>query len=647
MIFPSIWPARYALVLLAGLAMVVGARAQSSLISIETVAVGDPGNLAFSNYQGETHGAVSYEFEIGKYEVTVEQYARFLNAVASVTSEDHIKDLWNTNMAEDATIAGIARSGGGVTLDPYRYSEIGSGSRPVTYVSWFDAARFVNWLHNGATLGAGTENGAYNLSGATNGIVIKNGGAKWWIPSEDEWCKAAYYKGGSTNAGYWTFPTQSDTAPGNTTQGLRNQANYFNGFHSVTQLEALDATRNHLTDVGAFTDSPSTYGTFDQAGNVEEWNDALGFGFDARGCRGGSWGSKFSQFLSQRFMLSPETERNITGFRVATVAKPSPPPVARSAWNEGVQGVFSPDGAAPTPIDVLPGDNSIIGSVGKNVDDHFTFTIPQGRALHSIMLADYNSTDSTAWIGLMAGASWTAGDDSGINAELLLAHGHFGTGEIDGVAGGNVGQPILGISPDSPLGPGTYTVKLQQFGDSAAYRFVFNVAETPLPAPQITSALTAKATVGRAFLYQITASNSPETFDATGLPQGLKINKSTGRIDGKSKQAGDFLITLSANNAGTGTGSALLALSIAKGSQTITFNPKKTQSFKKGRTFTLSATTNSKLRVSFTSNKPKILSIKGNKATILRKGEVTITASQAGNGNYRAAKSVPQTIRIR
>jgi hypothetical protein len=167
------------------------------------------------------------------------------------------------------------------------------------------------------------------------------------------------------------------------------------------------------------------------------------------------------------------------------------------------------------------------------------------------------------------------------------------------------------------------------------------------PAAAITSGVfKAGSAVGKSFSYRITANNFPSTFQAAGLPAGLKVNATTGVISGRPANAGKFDVTILASNTGTGTASATLALNVAKGTQTITFKPKTTQPFKKGRTFKLSATANSKLRVSFKSSKPKILSITGNKATILRKGEVTITASQGGNANYKAAKSVGRTIKL-
>ena len=290
------------------------------LVTIETVTVGDAGNAADTT----GYGAVASEFAIGKYEVTIGQYTTFLNSAASVTSDSYVVDLWNANMATDLNIAGISRSGAGTLASPYSYSVIGSGNRPIAYVSWFDAARFANWMNNGATDGASTETGAYTLNGATNGVNITvNPGATWYLPSEDQWYKAAYYKGGGTNAGYWDYPTQSDTAPGNTIGGAANQANYYAEEFAVTQQPIpIVPTQNYLTDAGVFSNSAGVYGTYDQGGNVWEWNDAV---IDSsRGLRGGSWESEEVYLQSSlRFPLVPTDENNDAGFRLATVPEPS------------------------------------------------------------------------------------------------------------------------------------------------------------------------------------------------------------------------------------------------------------------------------------------------------------------------------------
>jgi formylglycine-generating enzyme required for sulfatase activity len=302
-------------------------------ITIDTVIVGNPGN-APDLYTGSLYGAVNYTYAIGKYEVNLNQYTAFLNAVAATDTYS----LYNPSMATYLNIAGISRSGSNGTDT---YSVIGSGLRPVTFVSWFDAARFANWMANGQPTGAQnsttTEDGAYALNGATSGIFTKNAinpntGAPptWWIPSEDEWYKAAYYDQSlnSGTGGYWLYPTQSEIIPGNTIGAAANQANYmyYNGsnyIYSVTQNASYSSSQNYLTDGGAFSNSGSFYGTFDQGGNVWEWNDAVIFGSD-RGLRGGSWyDDDVILQSSSRFNFAPTFENNGVGFRVASVPEPS------------------------------------------------------------------------------------------------------------------------------------------------------------------------------------------------------------------------------------------------------------------------------------------------------------------------------------
>lgn len=131
-------------------------------------------------------GSVSYEYKIGKYPITNSQYCSFLNLKA--ISDPY--NLYNTNMGSSVR-GGIDRSG---TSGNYAYSlKTNMADKPVVYISWYDAARFVNWLHNGGGSG-NTESGAYNLGGASSGIFYKNEQSLYWIPTEDEWYKAAFYK---------------------------------------------------------------------------------------------------------------------------------------------------------------------------------------------------------------------------------------------------------------------------------------------------------------------------------------------------------------------------------------------------------------------------------------------------------------------
>jgi len=288
-------------------------------VTIDWATVGDAGNAADTAGAPSPAGAVGYEYRIGRHEVTIGQYAEFLAAVA--TADPY--GLYTPALATNANVAGIVQSGSPGT---YTYSVVGSPLRPITYVSWFDAARFANWLQNGQGTGS-TETGAYTLNGATSGAPpARNAGAQFYIPTEDEWYKAAYYKGGGTSAGYWTYATRSNTAPGNTIGGAANEANFYAGRYSVTQSSSFSADQNYLTDVGAFSGSGSAYGTFDQNGNVLEWNDLVGAGGALRGVRGGDWDDTADALeSSSRFLNDPTDELPGLGFRLASpVAVPEP-----------------------------------------------------------------------------------------------------------------------------------------------------------------------------------------------------------------------------------------------------------------------------------------------------------------------------------
>ncbi len=290
----------------AGLVLALGTDAQA--VIIETVAVGDPGNAA----DDTGYGAVADEYRIGTYEVTNSQYADFLNAVAS-SSDPY--GLYSLSMGNG--YGGITRTG---SLGNYTYNAIsGRENKPVNYVSFWDACRFANWMHNGQGSGD-TETGAYTLTtqGMANNTVTRNAGALVFIPTVNEWYKAAYYKGGGTNAGYWDYPTQSDTAP---TAEAPPGADFTNG--SANYNNAVGG--GSLTDAGAYSAKPSdsAYGTFDQAGNVFEWNETI-VATTSRGVRGGSFGSAASVLHSSyNISVSPTTEYNVIGFRVGRVPDPA------------------------------------------------------------------------------------------------------------------------------------------------------------------------------------------------------------------------------------------------------------------------------------------------------------------------------------
>jgi len=318
-------------VLSLGAAALLGSLAVSAhaQVTLDMVTVGNPGNA--NDTGGTRNGAVAYSYQIGKYDVTIGQYASFLNAVDPNGTNPN--GIYNRSMATDLNIAGISYTSGASTGSKYAVISNGgnSSNRPITYVSWFDAARFANWMTNGQG-GGDTETGAYTLNGATSGnAVAANPGAAFRLPTNDEWYKAAYYSpnyGGVGVAGYYAYATQSNTAPGNQIGGTANQANYApGGVYSVTQSASYSASQNYLTDVGAFSGSGSFYGTFDQNGNVSQWNDLNGTSGSSRGVRGGYWNDDGPFVLSSSFSDSnaPSSEHSNIGFRLASpVAVPEP-----------------------------------------------------------------------------------------------------------------------------------------------------------------------------------------------------------------------------------------------------------------------------------------------------------------------------------
>ena len=302
-------------------------------ISIKTVSVGDEHNSAdpLTGY-----GAVQDPYKIGRTEVTAEQYCAFLNAVA--TKSDLYK-LYNSKMASDSSVASIQQIWD-ASSKLYQYKTIkGAEHFPIVYVSWLSAARYCNWLQNNQPIGeegaVTTERGAYHLDGYMGGVVPVEKDATWSLPTEDEWYKAAYYKGGGTNTGYWLYPTQHDTAPDNKMTGASgNSANIFIlvqgkswwGF-PTTQETYSCSSAPFLTSVDTFSNAAGYYQTYDMGGNVFEWVDAHREGLDPtiQVVRGGAWSKEFgaeSLKSSYRNMTNHASlETNAIGFRVVNRKK--------------------------------------------------------------------------------------------------------------------------------------------------------------------------------------------------------------------------------------------------------------------------------------------------------------------------------------
>ncbi len=308
-------------------------------VTIDLVTVGDPGNapdpLNTNTVPGI--GSVTYTYQIGKFEVRNSEYVEFLNAVADTDTYG----LYSSSMNSDAR-GGIVQSG---SSGSYTYSvKSGYENMPVVYVSFYDAVRFANWLENDQPTGAQgagtTETGSYTLftsGSSTTNVSARGANATWVIPTENEWYKAAYYDptaSGTTN--YWLYPTQSDSIPnsrppngsdansGNFYRDDGSPDDFLNDGFAKTGSTSFNSATNYLTAVGGYTVADSYYGTFDQGGNVWEWDETIISGSD-RGLRGGAWNSSVGNLPSPvRASTTPTNESyNLgVGFRVAAIPEP-------------------------------------------------------------------------------------------------------------------------------------------------------------------------------------------------------------------------------------------------------------------------------------------------------------------------------------
>jgi hypothetical protein len=265
--------------------------------NIDFATIGNAGNTA----DNTTYGAVGYTYRMGVYEVSRDMITKY-NAIGAGPA---------------ITLQDMASFGGN------------GAARPATGVSWNEAARFVNYLNTSSGYSAAYQ---FDTGGANDNIALwevgdsgynaanpfRNSNAHYFLPSEDEWYKAAYYDPNkSGGAGYWDYATGSDTAPTAVASGTSGGTavygqSFGNGPADITNAGGLSA-----------------YGTMAQNGNVREWgesgvtapNDLAG---ESRLLRGGGWSNSSGSLASSfRNTNSPTFELNTVGFRVAAVPEPS------------------------------------------------------------------------------------------------------------------------------------------------------------------------------------------------------------------------------------------------------------------------------------------------------------------------------------
>lgn len=306
--------------------------------TLNVVPVANAGNPADTNGLGK----VTANYSISEGDITVAQYVAFLNAVAK-------SDPYGLYCNDDHW--GIARTGQNgsyhYTTQPGTSGTQTWADLPVTHITWGAAARFCNWLTNGQPTGAEgagtTETGSYALNGAQDSTMTgatRNANAKYVLPTLDEWYKAAYY--GGPTAGYYRYPTGSNTAP-NAESPKLNGANSAN-FNQANLNSIVGSTTNfdYYTAIGAYTNTHNFYGTYDQGGNVSQWIEGwqqIGTGAWARMApriRGASWEDTLSSVASSSanpsdpncpdvvMPLYSDTATQDIGFRIVMLNTPEP-----------------------------------------------------------------------------------------------------------------------------------------------------------------------------------------------------------------------------------------------------------------------------------------------------------------------------------
>jgi formylglycine-generating enzyme required for sulfatase activity len=254
--------------------------------TIDFVDIGNAGNAADTT----TYGAVPYEYRASIYEITQDAITK-------------------------ATASGMAN----VTAGAW------TGNQPAATITWYEAAAFVNFLNTNSGKTAAynlTFSGSWSMAlwsseqawtaGGTN--LYRNKDAYYFLPSENEWYKAAYYNAAGTN--YFVYPTGSDTAPTAVASGTN----------------AGSAVYDNVASVPATVDSAgglSPYGTMGQGGNVFEWTESAFAGTnnsttEDRAIRGGNYATAMNVLSSSdRYNLGPAAQFPGVGFHVASVPEPS------------------------------------------------------------------------------------------------------------------------------------------------------------------------------------------------------------------------------------------------------------------------------------------------------------------------------------
>ena len=313
-------------------------------------------------------------------------------------------------------------------------------------------------------------------------------------------------------------------------------------------------------------------------------------------------GSNFSGLTAVRFNSSPSTSYTVNSLTQITVIVPG----AATTGKISVSNVFG-TGTSATDFLVVPivlsedfatltsGSESSPSAieVTRNLTPNFPISTKAFSAGGEVKLGSNSALGSITSKSLdLSGSEFDVSFDvKGWNSAggiTVTANGQTQNVTYTSIIGGIFETKVLHF----PAGTANTTVTFSTIS-SAKRAFLDNIIVTKsslsVTAPVISSSLAQSGTVGSAFNYQITASSSPISYGATGLPGGLGINISTGVITGTPTSAGTSNVTISATNA-SGTGSATLVITVNSSASAPVINSSLAQSGKVDTAFSYQIT---------------------------------------------------------
>ena len=154
-----------------------------------------------------------------------------------------------------------------------------------------------------------TESGRLQLNGATSQsqlmAVTRLGGATYFMPSENEWYKAAYLQPRHTST-YWAYATQSNSGPSTGSATGTNKANYY----TWPVFDRCDEST--LSRIGVFAHRPAPSGPLTWVATCCSGMNS-NIPLELRGMEGGDWAAlhRLSSLLQRRPADGRELRRGL------------------------------------------------------------------------------------------------------------------------------------------------------------------------------------------------------------------------------------------------------------------------------------------------------------------------------------------------